>query len=168
MVTWSIDNHQAPSYIKITDPHMALSGITNHSGPPRRSNPESVPFLIFGLCEEPRWSWASSMFRSWVWIFISSSLLHTTPMTALGKDYSTIHLIPLSPLSPPSCLTSNSTSLLSAYAVLLFHHTSIHQRGTCWFMHPGKAGVEGSFTLSSLPKGGGNYLTNSYPESAKT
>lgn len=43
------DIHLDLSHIRATVPHTALSCITGHDGPLRRSNPESGAFLILGL-----------------------------------------------------------------------------------------------------------------------
>ena len=37
---------EGPSYIRTTEPHMALSGITDNGGPSRKSIPENELFLI--------------------------------------------------------------------------------------------------------------------------
>lgn len=49
VVTWAMDINTDPSYSRTLDPDIALSSVMNHSGPSRRSNPESEPFLILPL-----------------------------------------------------------------------------------------------------------------------
>lgn len=47
------DVYLVPSHIRTSDPHRALSCITDHGGPSRRSCPESEPFLVSGLHHYP-------------------------------------------------------------------------------------------------------------------
>lgn len=48
-----MDVYLVPSYIRTTDPHMALGCIKDHGGPSRIFCPESEPFLISGRHHYP-------------------------------------------------------------------------------------------------------------------
>lgn len=71
---------------------MTSSGITDHSGPSGKSNPESESYLILCFCHCPEPGWfsgcATNIFRGWIHICISSRLLHNTQETLLVNESS--------------------------------------------------------------------------------
>lgn len=100
-----------------TDTKMASSGISDHSGPLRRSTPDRWASVIAQIRGIP---WPGGRFQGLGCICISSSLLHTIPTTILGND--SLSTSPLSHLSPTShlqfCL-SLAHELLCFFSILL-------------------------------------------------
>lgn len=121
--------------------HWHPHGLGRHQGPwwsfqEIQSSKWTVPHLAPSSLPRARViPWLSSMFRSCICICISSRLLHTTPLTLLGKDQ--FHCWPHPSLisitaitSPVRCFYTDHV-LLHFLFVLPLYHIFVHHKGAC-------------------------------------